>query len=132
MKTTLKEKEQLQRISAYKLSELKRTIKHNSLKPIKKEEKPSPLVKGNEGKAINEASLELQRAITGKAFDRKPTLVKKLTEKGEVLHDSVEGSFYGDGEGEGERDGEGEGEGERNNVTNSVRADGDGEDGNEI
>ena len=97
LKTQLKEKEQLQRISTYKLSELKRTIKHNQLKPIKVEEKPTPLAVGNEGKPINSASLELQRAITGKAFDRKPTLVeKKMTEKGEIPLSSVEGSFYGD------------------------------------
>ena len=67
------------------------------MKPIKVEEKPTPLAVGNEGKPINSASLELQRAITGKAFDRKPTLVeKKMTEKGEIPLSSVEGSFYGD------------------------------------
>ena len=75
LKTQLKEKEQLQRISTYKLSELKRTIKHNQLKPLKVEEKPTPVAIGNEGKPIHSASLELKRAITGLKFDRKPTLI---------------------------------------------------------
>ena len=34
LKTQLKEKEQLNRISSYKLNDLKRSIKHNQLKPL--------------------------------------------------------------------------------------------------
>ena len=56
LKVQLKEKDQLQRISTYKLSELKRTIKHNQLKPIKKEENPEPAGKGSERKLIGTAS----------------------------------------------------------------------------
>lgn len=36
LKRILKEKEQEQRISQFKLNEVKRTIKHNQLKPISK------------------------------------------------------------------------------------------------
>ena len=34
LKSDLKEKEQLNRISSYKLNDLKRSIKHNQLKPL--------------------------------------------------------------------------------------------------
>lgn len=36
LRKELKEKEQEQRISIFKLNEFKRTIKHNQLKPLKK------------------------------------------------------------------------------------------------
>ena len=58
LKSQLKEKEQLQRISTYKLSEVKRQIKHNQLKPIKKEDKPEPVAKASEDKPIMQASLQ--------------------------------------------------------------------------
>ena len=66
---------------------MKRTIKHNQLKPIKKEEKPTPAGKGSEGKTIGKASPALQRAITGKK-----TLEEKKIDA--VPLSSVEGSFY--------------------------------------
>jgi hypothetical protein len=36
LRKELKEKEQEQRISTYKLNELRRSVKHNQLKPLKK------------------------------------------------------------------------------------------------
>ena len=90
LKSQLKEKEQLQRISTYKLSEVKRQIKHNQLKPIKKEDKPEPVAKASEGKPIMQASPALHRAITGK--EPKPVEKKKT----EMALSSVEGSFYND------------------------------------
>jgi hypothetical protein len=36
LRKDLKEKEQEQRISVYKLNEIKRGVKHNQLKPIKR------------------------------------------------------------------------------------------------
>ena len=38
LRKELKEKEQEQRISQFKLNELRRSVKHNQLKPLKKEE----------------------------------------------------------------------------------------------
>lgn len=36
LRKELKEKEQEQRISTYKLNEIKRTVKHNQLRPLKR------------------------------------------------------------------------------------------------
>ena len=63
---SLKEKDQLKRITNLKLTQLKRDIKHNQLKPMKKDDGPRPVGKGSEGKPILEASPVLKRAITGK------------------------------------------------------------------
>ena len=83
LKQQLKEKEQLQRITNLKLTQVKREIKHNQLKPIKQENKPTPVGKGSEGKPILEASPVLTRAITGKPnFVTKKTIIASKEEEG--------------------------------------------------
>ena len=60
LRKELKEKEQEYRISTYKLNELRRTVKHNQLKPLKKE---SDADSNSENNPLNKHNLKKHNNI---------------------------------------------------------------------